>query len=114
MLQALADKSSLLHAHLISLSPDPDAYLSPIFTSLFTGSLAVDEAARLWDVYVFEGDTVLIRAAVALLLEEEGVTMAAKSVEEVRGVLLGGKRGRAVGDAGAEERWMGAVRAAGK
>lgn len=101
----------LLHRHLTSLS-DPAPYLAPLFTSLFTSSLAVDEAARLWDVYVFEGDAVLVRAAVALLQEEEGGVMAAGSAEGVRDVLNG--RGRAVGEVGAEERWMKAVRRAGK
>lgn len=57
-----------------------------------------------------------MRAAVALLLEEEGALMNAGSGAEVRDVLSGEKRGRgrAVGEVGAEERWMKAVRAAGK
>ena len=64
-------------------------------------------------MYVFEGDTVLIRAAVALLIEEEGLIQGAKSVESVRDILTG-RRGRAVSEVGAEDRWMKAVRAAGK
>lgn len=68
-------------------------------------------------MYVFEGDAVLIRAATALLLEEEGPIMAAKSSAEVREILTGakdGRRGRAVAEVGAEDRWMEAVRAVGE
>ncbi|KAL2104442.1 hypothetical protein VUR80DRAFT_750 [Thermomyces stellatus] len=120
VLRNLADEHPLLHAHLTSAllkDPEPGAYLGPVFASLFTSSLAVDEAARLWDVYVFEGDAVLIRAATALLLEEEGPIMAAKSSAEVREILTGakdGRRGRAVAEVGAEDRWMEAVRAVGE
>lgn len=82
----------------------------------------MDEAARLWDVYVFEGDAVLVRAAVALLVMEEGAILGCKSKAEVRGVLVGGgeagekaKGGkRAVAEVGAEDRWMRGVRDVGK
>lgn len=67
-------------------------------------------------MYFFEGDGVLIRAAVALLVEEEGLVLGAKSGGEVRELLMGGKQGRRgpVGEVGAEDRWMEGVRAAGR
>lgn len=78
----------------------------------------MDEAARLWDVYVFEGDAVLIRAAVALIVWEEGPLLGAASVEDVRAVLGGGgastRQKKVLGEVGAEDRWMQAVREAGK
>ncbi|KEZ46337.1 hypothetical protein SAPIO_CDS0640 [Scedosporium apiospermum] len=120
VVQTLKDKSPALHQHITSKIPDPepDAYLSGIFTTLFTASLAVDEAARLWDVYVFEGDAVLIRAAVALIVWEEGPLLGAASVEDVRAVLGGGgastRQKKVLGEVGAEDRWMQAVREAGK
>ncbi|SPN96567.1 related to Rab6 GTPase activating protein, GAPCenA [Cephalotrichum gorgonifer] len=120
VLQTLKEKSAPLHDHLAGaeLAADPDEYLSEVFAGLFTGSLAVDEAARLWDVYVFEGDTVLVRAAVALLVEEEGAILACKGAGQVGAVLAGAegckRKKRAVGEVGAEDRWMKGVREAGK
>lgn len=92
---------------------NPDEYMRDIFQSLFTGQLALDEASRLWDVYVFEGDAVLVRAGVAVLLEREMELLGCGTVEEVRAVVLG-KKQRLVGKPGDEERWMKTVREAGK
>lgn len=114
LLQTLGSKSRSLHDHLVALpGHDADTYLGDIFTALFTGHLALDEAARLWDVYMFEGDAVLVRAGVALLLEHEMVLLGTKSIEEVQKA-LSGKKQRTVGKPGDEDRWMKAVREAGK
>lgn len=114
MLQTLAAKSSALHGHLLNL-PDHDAdlYLRDIYTSLFTSQLALDEASRLWDVYVFEGDSVLIRAGVAILLDHEMALLGTKTIGEVQKVLHG-KKQRLVGKPGDEDKWMRMVREAGK
>ncbi|KAK3321940.1 hypothetical protein B0H66DRAFT_601421 [Apodospora peruviana] len=119
LLQSLAQKSANLHEHLVQLSDhDPDLYLTDLFTGLFTGHLALDEAARLWDVYVFEGDAILVRAGVALLLQKEMALLGTKSIAEVRGILNytadGVKKPRVVGANGEEDRWMQAVKEAGK
>lgn len=92
---------------------DADAYLGDVYTSLFTCQLALDEASRLWDVYVFEGDAVLVRAGVAVLLDHEMALLGTKTMEDVQTVLRG-KKQRLVGKPGDEERWMGMVREAGK
>ena len=122
LLQTLARKSPNLHEHLAKLSADgPDAYLGDVFMGLFTGHLALDEAARLWDVYVFEGDAVLVRAGVALLLRREMALMGTQTMDEVVAILKSGtasKDGASTptvlsGDEG-EEGWMKAVRDAGK
>ncbi|KAK4192370.1 hypothetical protein QBC35DRAFT_247788 [Podospora australis] len=121
LLQTLALKSPALHEHLLQL-PDhsPDLYLADIFTGLFTRQLALDEATRLWDVYVFEGDAVLIRAAVALLTRNEMALLGTKTTAEVHAILnptsSSGdvKPPPVVGGGGEEERWMRAVREAGK
>lgn len=84
-----------------------DAYLRNIFTGLFTESLNLDNATRLWDVMVFEGDAVLVRAAVAFLTELEGKLFGAGTAEEVYAVVA---KGVELG----EEEWMKAVRGAGK
>ena len=94
-------------------------YLNDLFTSIFTGSLAIDEAARLWDVYVFEGDAVLVRAAVAILMDREMALLGSRTVGEVRDVLRGRQSAdtqqvKAVAEPGAEDRWMRLVRDAGK
>ncbi|KAK4247585.1 hypothetical protein C7999DRAFT_14377 [Corynascus novoguineensis] len=95
VLHTLLSKSPSLHEHLIKLAGadrdrDPEAYLETVFTGLFTRHLALDEVTRLWDVYVFEGDALLVRAAVALLLQREMALLATGSVPEVQTVLLGG------------------------
>lgn len=114
LLQTLAAKSPKLHAHLTALPDhDADAYLCDVYTSLFTGQLALDEASRLWDVYVFEGDTVLVRAGVAVLLDHEMALLGTKTTDEVL-MVLKGKKQRLVGQPGAEERWIGMLREAGK
>ncbi|KAB5522157.1 hypothetical protein GE09DRAFT_977492 [Coniochaeta sp. 2T2.1] len=118
LLQTLSHKSASLHQHLLNLPDhDPDVYLADCFTSLFTSHLALDEAARLWDVYVFEGDAILVRAGVAMLVQKEMALLGAQSMDEVRAVLEkdteeGEKK--VVGKNGAEERWIRAVREAGK
>lgn len=114
MLQTLATKSTKLHAHLTALpGHDADRYMCEIFTSLFTNQLALDEASRLWDVYVFEGDAVLIRAGVAALLDREMVLLGTKSIEEAVSAIRN-KKQRLVGKPGDEQRWMQMVREAGK
>ncbi|KAL8283059.1 hypothetical protein RB597_010442 [Gaeumannomyces tritici] len=124
ILQTLAQKSPSLHEHLTRLPDhDPDMYLSELFTSLFTGYLPLDAAARLWDVYVFEGDKVLVRAAVALLTEREMSLLGAKQISDVRAVLEGGsptsapgapRKQHVVGRPGEEDAWIRAVREVGK
>ncbi|EXJ79002.1 hypothetical protein A1O3_08503 [Capronia epimyces CBS 606.96] len=39
----------------------------PMFRTIFSNGLDVDRLCRLWDVWVFEGDQTLVRAAVAIL-----------------------------------------------
>ncbi len=123
LLQTLSHKSPELHDHITQISQladrDADSYLGDVFTSLFTGYLALDQAARLWDVYVFEGDAVLVRAGVAYLLEREMALLGTKNVTEIRAVLEGIKDGSekkqpVVARQGEEDRWMTMVREAGK
>lgn len=61
--------------------------LSDIFTTLFTRHLSIDECTRLWDVYVFERDGVLIDAAIALLLQREMSLLGTQSAADLQGVL---------------------------
>ncbi|KAL7628498.1 hypothetical protein AAE478_000013 [Parahypoxylon ruwenzoriense] len=91
LLQILAVKSPRLHRHLTNseLGLQPDEYLRDVFTSCFTRHFSLDECTRLWDVYVFEGDSVLIRAGVALLLDTEMTLLGANTIKEVRGALEG-------------------------
>jgi len=119
LLQTLSQKSATLHDHLVQLEDhDPDAYLADVFVGLFTGHLALDQAARLWDVFVFEGDAVLVRAAVALLLKHEMALHSTKSIAEVKAILTstveGVKAPRVVAGNGEDDRWMAAVKEAGK
>lgn len=121
VLQTLAQKSAPLHEHLSRNidGADPSVYLYDLFTTLFTGQLAVDEAARLWDVYVFEGDALLVRAAIAALLRKEMTLLSCKTGEAVRLALSRSdgpeeSKSPVVAEVGAEEKFIAAVREAGR
>lgn len=120
VLQTLRLKSPKLHDHLTTKIPtlEPDMYLNHVFMSLFTGQLAIDEASRLWDVYVFEGDALLVRAAIALLLRVEMALLGCRNPKEVQLAITaqssGGSKVPAVGEVGVEDKFMKAVREAGK
>ncbi len=120
LLQTLSHKSPDLHDHVTRLPEhDPDFYLRDLFTGLFTGHLALDQAARLWDVYVFEGDAVLVRAGVAFLIGKEMALLGTSSLADVKAVLDGHENGAKtkqplVAQQAEEDGWMAAVRSAGK
>jgi len=110
VLSTLKYKSPRLHTLLTNpqLGPNPDTYLREMFSSLFTGYLSLDNATRLWDVMVFDGDAILVRAAVAYLIAVEGKLFGATSSREIRETIRAG-----LGDMG-EEEWMTGLRNAGK
>lgn len=110
LLSALEHKSPRLHKLLTesALAPRQDVYLRDMFSSLFTSCLGLDNATRLWDVMVFEGDALLIRAGVAYLTALEGKIFAATSAREICEVVTGG-----LADID-EEQWMKDIRSAGK
>lgn len=120
IIRTLAHKSPSLHEHLTKALSDvsADRYLNHMLTSLFTSVLAIDEASRLWDVYVFEGDTALVRAAVACLLNNEMALLGTGTEDEVRTILTG----KSASDAGQEgiaasetvDHFMRSIREAGK
>ncbi|KAI0412200.1 hypothetical protein F5X98DRAFT_22103 [Xylaria grammica] len=93
--RTLASKSPQLHKHLgdaTTIGPDFDMCLDDIFLALFTRHLSLDDCSRLWDIYIFEGDGILIHAAVALLLEKEMPLLSAQTAVEVRKVLEGSSK----------------------
>lgn len=106
ILSTLSQKSPRLHTILAS-SP-PEAYLHQMLASLLTDSLSLDNATRLWDVMVFEGDAVLVRAAVARLLKLEGALLGASGSNEVCAIIKDST------DTVDENQWMLGLRAAGK
>lgn len=110
LISTLKLKSPRLHEHLTSahLGLHHDVYLKDIFTSLFTGCLSLDNTTRLWDVMVFEGDAVLVRAGVAFLTAMEGKLFGADSARQVYDIVRAGL------DNMGEEEWMKRVRDAGK
>lgn len=74
VLRTLAYKLPRLHAHLTkTLALAPEQFLDPLFRTLFCcRGAGLDIASRIWDVYVFEGDKALVRAAVGTLDALEG------------------------------------------
>lgn len=83
-------------------------YLDPIFHSLFcSANFGMDIASRVWDVYVFERDKTLVRAAAAVLARLEGRLYGSRA--EILDVL-----GKEKWDLGNEDEFMATVREMGK
>lgn len=74
VLGTLKYKFSKLHAHLTSETTGlkPEDYLDPMFRCLFSYNMTTEHVSRVWDIYVFEGDKALVRAAVAVFGKLEG------------------------------------------
>jgi hypothetical protein len=110
LISTLQQKSPRLYTLLTNrhLGPQPDAYLRDLFSSLFTGYLSLDNATRLWDIMVFEGDAVLVRAGVAYLTSMEVKLFGATNPKEVCDIVKAGLENMD------EEEWIKAVRTAGK
>ena len=74
VLDAFGYKYPALHIHLTSpnLAISPATYVDPMLRSLFCApQFGPDVASRVMDVYVFEGDKMLVRAAVGTLARLE-------------------------------------------
>ncbi|KAJ5177713.1 uncharacterized protein N7500_000412 [Penicillium coprophilum] len=57
-----------LYAHLVETLHFSEAEIwEPIFRSLLTNGLDLERISRVWDCWVFEGDRIMIRSAVAVL-----------------------------------------------
>ncbi|CAI7585507.1 unnamed protein product [Penicillium glandicola] len=57
-----------LHVHLTeTLNFSEEEIWEPIFRSLLTNGLDLERISRVWDCWVFEGDRIMIRSAVAIL-----------------------------------------------
>ena len=89
----------------------PSLYLYPIIHALATASprLSVEFASRIWDVAVFEGDSALVRAAVAVLAKLEGRLYG--SGEEIMSELEDGGAWELGSDV---DEWMACVREIGR
>ena len=61
-------KFTRLHTHLTDTLNLSEAEIwEPIFRSLLTNGLDLERISRVWDCWVFEGDRIMIRSAVAIL-----------------------------------------------
>lgn len=108
-LQTLKYKYPKLHGHLTRLLT-PEEFLDPLYRCLFAYYLPAGHVARIWDIWVFEGDKALVRAAVGVLGKLEGKLYGDK--EAVLGVL--GWMSERRWEVGNEEEFVEAVREAGK
>jgi len=111
VLQTLQYKIPNLHNHLLSLGLHPGEFLGPMFRTLFCARLGVDNASRIWDIYVFEGDKALIRTAVGTLAKLEARLYGSR--EEVV-TMLGWPENPTTWDLGSEDAHIDCVRDAGK
>jgi len=114
VLTTLKYKLPALHEHLTSekLSLAPSDWLEPMLSTLFTRNVDPDTASRIWDVYVFENDKILIRTVVALLSRLESRLYGSK--EEVLSILGWEANTEVWKSIGSEDEVMKAVREAGK
>jgi hypothetical protein len=82
------EKLPKLHRHLQhDLQLPPTRYLLPMLYSLFAERAPVDVTSRLWDIYFFEGDLFLMRAALGIMVQLEHALYG--TAEEVLSVLAG-------------------------
>ncbi|KAK5134325.1 hypothetical protein LTR08_006754 [Meristemomyces frigidus] len=112
VLSTLKYKVTKLHSHLTSSAVNlkPAEFLDPIFRCLFAYNLPPEHVSRVWDIFMFEGDKTLVRAAVAVLsrLEPKLYGSGAEILELV------GWRNEKPWDVGTAEEFITAVREAGK
>ncbi|KAK3701072.1 hypothetical protein LTR37_015634 [Vermiconidia calcicola] len=112
VLSTLKYKFTKLHDHLTCTATGlkPEEYLEPMFRCLFASHLPATHVSRIWDIFVFEGDKALVRAAVAALGKLEGSLYGSR--DEILDILSW--RNEKGWDVGSEEEFMKAVREAGK
>lgn len=112
VLGTLKYKFTKLHSHLTSSATNlrSEEYLDPIFRCLFAYNLTPEHVSRVWDVFMFEGDKTLIRAAVAVLGRLEGKLYGSR--EEILELI--GWCNEKKWEVGSEEEFVTAVREAGK
>lgn len=112
VLSTLKYKFTRLHDHLTNPATGVSAeeFLDPMFRCLFAYHLPTELVARVWDIFVFEGDKVLVRAAVAVLGRLERRLYGSR--EEILDVISWRNEKR--WDLGPEEEFITAVREAGK
>ncbi|KAF2112364.1 hypothetical protein BDV96DRAFT_649159 [Lophiotrema nucula] len=106
-LSALQKKSPSLASRLYDLRIEPNDYLRAWFEGIFCGTLGIEHASRVMDVYAIEGDKIPPRVAVAVLGLLEGRLLGG-SAADVLDVLKSGNIRE-----GADE-FMGRVYEAGK
>ncbi len=113
-LTLLSQKLPRLHHHLFSiLALGAHEVLEPMMRTLFlgpVGGVGVEIAVRLWDVIVFDGDSAIIRTAVAVL----GVLEAKLYVEREDVLDLLGWEAKSEWKLGGVEEFMARVRTTGK
>ncbi|KAI1001102.1 hypothetical protein K3495_g7095 [Podosphaera aphanis] len=85
LFSTLMNKSPKLHAHFQTSSSisSREMVFKDFFTSMGTTYMNLDNATRLWDIMLFEGDCVLVRAAAAFLMNIEGKLFGADTPEKI-------------------------------
>lgn len=81
----LMQKAPRLYSHLTSPSVkiNPEFIFRGLLTSMGTAYLSVDNAARLWDIMVFEGDAIVLRATAAYLINIEAQLFSADTTQQI-------------------------------
>ena len=76
-----------LGAHLKRVGLEPEMFLSEWMVPLFTRSLSLDAAAAVWDLFVREGEAILLRVASALARALEPMLLSSTDLAFCRSVM---------------------------
>ncbi|SZE99604.1 unnamed protein product [Blumeria hordei] len=106
----LMQKAPRLYSHLTSptVKFTPEFVFRGLFTSLGTAYLSVDNAARLWDIMVFEGDSIILRATAAYLINIEAQLFSVDTTEQILELFM---RNPLVID---EDKWLNSLKSVSK
>lgn len=84
-----AENLPKLYLHFKNLSLTPDHYLPDWFMTIFSSIIPLELSARLWDIFLLEGDIILFKTGLAVLKYLEPLLWGGNFGETVRVLSMG-------------------------